>query len=329
MEHAFDLLKDSLKYKKYNEFDDVTSLVNYENSFSEALSIVQDNDKIKELCGKLAANLKKISESKESQIKNKESCGYLHFWLYHNIDNNFKNHSNVESITEKIINGGINFNDIITNRNCSIRFSSNINLKKWIEGKHLHDYFENFQYIEKTYGSNDNKCKEYSEYINAINIIYKNSKNKYYYDHDILRFLLSDESRKYDPTNLISKIKCRKEKPTMLSKTHQHPTKGDTTEHGITTLVLPSKDAHGDSPPYNSNSSSITGISVSLIGMFIFFFTAYKFTPLGSWIHGKISKNAQIHDNIDHVTNTMLEDHSEYMDINNNSSTFNIAYNPE
>ncbi|SBT00722.1 PIR Superfamily Protein [Plasmodium ovale curtisi] len=329
MEHAYDLLKDSDAYKKYKEFDEVSSPDNYVNSFSEALSMGQDIDKIKELCGKLAGNLKKISESKESPIKNKESCGYLHFWLYHNIYNKFKNHSNFERITEKIINGGINFNYIIANKNCSIRFSSNINLKKWIEGKHLHDYFENFQYIEKTYGSNDNKCEEYNKYINAINTFYQYYKKKYYYSQDICRFLLGDESRNYDPTNLISKIKCRTEKQSMLSKTHQLPTNGDTTEHGITTLVLPSTDAHRDSPSYDSNSSSITWVSVSLIGMFIFFFTAYKFTPLGSWIHEKISKNAQFHGNIDHVTNTMLEDHSEYMDINNNSSTFNIAYNPE
>ncbi|SBT55143.1 PIR Superfamily Protein [Plasmodium ovale wallikeri] len=329
MEHAYVLLNDSDAYKKYEEFDKVTFPDNYVDSFNEALSMEHDIDKIKELCGKLAGNLKKISKSKESQIKNDESCGYLHFWLYHKIYSYFKDNPKIRGITDNIIDGGIIFNNSISNNNCSFRYSSNIDLKKWIEGKHLHDYFENFEYIKKTYGSNDNKCEEYNKYIKAINTFYQNYKNEYYYDHEISRFLLSNESGKYDPNNLISEINCKIEKPPMLSQTHQPPTREDTTEHGGTTSVLPSKDDDIDNPSYGSNSSSITGVSVSLIGMFIFFFTSYKFTPLGSWINGKIFKSAQIHDNIDNVTNNMLEDHSEYMNINNNSSTFNIAYNPE
>ncbi|SBT74133.1 PIR protein [Plasmodium ovale] len=329
MEHAHDLLKDSDAYKKYMEFDEVSSPDDYVNSFNEALSMGQDTDKIKDICQKLAGNLKKISQLSESAINKKERCGYLHFWLYYTIDNKFKNNGNINYITEKIIDGGTFYNSMISNENCSIRFSRNINLEKWIEGKYLHDYFKNFDYIKQTYGSNNNKCKEYSEYIKAININYKNSKDEFYYNYDIFRYLLNDKSGKYDPNNLISEIDCKIEKTPMLSQIHQPPTKEGATEHGGTTSVLPSKDDDIDNPSYDSNSSSITGVSVSLIGMFIFFFTSYKFTPLGSWINGKIFKSAQIHDNIDHVTNTMLEDQSEYMDINNNSNTFNISYNPE
>ncbi|SBS82004.1 PIR protein [Plasmodium ovale] len=327
MEYANGLLKDSGEYYKYKEFDSVTPPVNYETSFNEALSMGQDSDKIKELCGKLAGNLKKFSESKESQIKNTESCGYLHFWLYHNIDSNFKNNAKFQDITDNIIDGGRIYNGIISNKNCSIRFSSNISLKKWIEGKFLHDYFKNFDYIKQTYGSNDNKCEEYSKYISYINTLYKNFNNSYYAT-DIYRYLQSYKDEIYNPEKIISELNCINRNSAMHLHIRQPVANAEAVGHSEFLSGLTLNDANNDSISTDSNSSSIAGASISLTGMFILFFTAYKFTPLGSWIYAKITRKEKIMHNRNHVTDTMLDNDSKYMDINENISKFHLAYNP-
>ncbi|SBS94337.1 PIR protein [Plasmodium ovale] len=325
MEYADELLKDSNEYKKYIEFNNIVSPDGYEDSFNEALKIEPMNNTIKDLCGKLAGNLKKISQSTESKRKNDEICGYLHFWLYDNISRNFKDNGNVENITQEILLGAINFNRIISNMKCSVRYSFDINLEKWIEGKLLHDYFKNFGYIKTTYGFNDNKCKEYAEYINHINTLYKKNKNQYHYN-EISRYLWNYTSEKYDPFKLISELKCDNEKLAMDLRSHQSAKLGGTMEQADSLPELQREDAQSGITSTDSNSSSIVGSSVSLIGMFILFFTTYKFTPLGSWIYGKISKKEKIQNNIELLTNELLENHSEYIDINDNNSTFHVAY---
>ncbi|SBS93511.1 PIR Superfamily Protein [Plasmodium ovale curtisi] len=326
MEYADELLKDFNEFKKYNEFNNVDIPNDYENSFSEALKIEPSNNTIKGLCGKIAGNLKKISQSKESKKENDEICGYLNFWLYDNIDRNFKGYGNVEYITQEILSGAINFNNSISNKNCSIRFSVDDKLKNWIEGKILLDYFKNFAYINNTQAFKDNKCEAYNNYISHINTLYKNFKDIYYYSYNICRYLISYISDKYNPAKLISRLECKNDKPTMNSHIHQSADLGGTMEQADYVPGLEREDEQSGITSNHSNSSSIVGSSVSLIGMFILFFTTYEFTPLGSWIYGKISKKEKIQNNIELLTNELLENHSEYRDINDNNSTFHVTY---
>ncbi|SBT55298.1 PIR Superfamily Protein [Plasmodium ovale wallikeri] len=327
MEYADYLLKDSEVYKKYNEFNDVIPLSDYESSFSEALNIEPNNSIIKDICGKLAENLKKISRSKENATQKQESCGFLHFWLYDNIKKNLQAYTNIENIAEEIVLGSKYFNNAISNESCSIRYNSDITLEKWIEGKHLHDYLKNFNYLSKTQDFKDNKCEEYKKYISYIKNIYRNYKNEYYYRYDISQYLPSYSTEIYDPAKLISGLHCENKKPIMDLHHHESATARGITEIGHSESNLQQEGNQSDSPS-DSNSSSIAGSSVSLIGIFVLFFTTYKFTPLGSWIYGRIWKKEKIQNNMDNVTNSLLDNHSEYIDINHNSSTFNIAYNP-
>ncbi|SBT57067.1 PIR Superfamily Protein [Plasmodium ovale wallikeri] len=326
MEYADELLKDSDGYKKYTEFNNIDSPDGYENSFSEAFKIEPRNNTIKGICGKIAGILKEISHSTESKEKNEEICGYLHFWLYDNINRNFKDNDNVDIITQKIFLGAINFNSTLSNENCSIRFSPDDKLKNWVEGKLLYDYFKNFAYINNTHAFRDNKCEAYNNYISHINTLYKNCEDESYYSYDIRRHLLSYISDKYDPAKLISKLECENEKPAMDSDPHQSASLGETMEQAGSAPELLREEAQSGISSADSNSSSIVGSSVSLIGMFILFFSAYKFTPLGSWIYGKISKKEKIRNNIELLTNELLGNHSEYIDINDNNSTLHVAY---
>ncbi|SBT01928.1 PIR Superfamily Protein [Plasmodium ovale curtisi] len=329
MEYADDLLKESDECKKYNEFNNVNIPNDYESSFNDALKMEPSNNIIKDICGKLAGNLKNISQSTESAKNNEQKCGYLHFWLYDNISRNFENNDRIKDITENITDGWINYNHIISNENCSIRFSSDINLKKWIEGKFLHDYFKNFDYLKKTYGFNDYKCEEYSKYISHINMLYKNYKNIYYYSYDINRHLLSYSSEIYDPTKLISELQCENKKTVMALHALQPVSSREILKEDHSLSTLEQKNAYKHSPSADFNSSSIVGVSISLIGMFFCFFTAYRFTPLGARIKEEIKKKKQIRDNIDNVTKKLLKEQLEYTDINHNYSIFRVPYNHE
>ncbi|SBT01237.1 PIR Superfamily Protein [Plasmodium ovale curtisi] len=304
MEHADELLKDSDEYKKYVEFNNIDSPDGYEDSFSEALNSESGDSKIKDLCGKLAGNLKIIFQSKNiTGYNTSEQCGYLHFWLYYELSKIFrdnKGQTNTQDTISNIFAGWSNFNKKISNNTCSGRFSFDDSMDKWIEGKLFHDYFKNFDYISNTEAFKDKKCEAYNKYINHINTLYKNFKDKSYYSSSIYRYLSSYTSDKYDPASI---------------------------EEGNSVSLIQQEDAQRDDPS-DSNSSSIVGTSISLIGMLIMFFSAYKFTPLGPWIYGKILKSEKIQDNIDNVTNKLLDNKSEYMDINPHSRTFHVAYNP-
>ncbi|SBT55124.1 PIR Superfamily Protein [Plasmodium ovale wallikeri] len=310
MEYADDLLNESDEYKKYNEFNNVKIPNDYEISFNDALNIDPSNNIIKDICVKLAGNLKNISQSTKGSKNNEEKCGYLHFWLYDNISRNFENNDRIQDIIENIANGWIKYNRFISNENCSIRFSSDINLKKWIEGKFLHDYFKNFDYLKKTYGFNNYKCEEYSKYISHINMLYKNYKNIDYYSYSIHRHLLSYSSEKYDPTRLISELQCENKKTVMASHALQHASTMEVVQEDKSLSTLESEGAYIHSPSADLNSSSI-------------------FTPLGTRIKEKIKKRKQIRDNIDNVTKKLLNNQQEYTDINDDYSIFHVPYKLE
>ncbi|SBS91762.1 PIR Superfamily Protein [Plasmodium ovale curtisi] len=330
MEYADDLLKDFEEYKKYNEFNDVTPSSVYENSFSEALSVETRNNKINELCGKLAGNLEKILQSKGIAGYNTyEQCGYLHFWLYNELSKIFRGNKaeiEIQDIISNVFSGWKNFNDHISNNTCSGRFSPNVKLENWIQGKLLHDYFKNFNYLSNTQDFKDNKCEQYRKYIHYISTLYEKHKTEYY-DTDISRYLSDYSSEKYNPFKLISELRCENEKSVMDSQLHQPASARGIMEQDNSISLIQHEAAQSDGSS-DSNSSSILGTSISLIGIFVLFFTTHKFTPLGSWMYGKIWKKEKIQNNIDNVTNSLLDSHSEYIDINNDSSTFNVAYNP-
>ncbi|SBS93516.1 PIR Superfamily Protein [Plasmodium ovale curtisi] len=332
MEHAEVLLKDADKYKKYNEFNNVVFPNDYEDLFSEALNAEPNDSKIKDLCGKLAGNLKIILQSKNiTGYNTSEQCGYLHFWLYYELSKIFRDNkvqANTQDTISNIFTGWNNFNTKNSNYSCSGRFSLGVSMDKWINGKLLHDYFKNFDYIKTTYGFNNNKCDEFTKYINYINTLYKNCEDESYYSYDIRRYFPTNIRDKYNPAILISESKCKNEESSMDSSSQQSASERGTMEQADYVPELQLKDAQSDSPFIYSNSSSILGSSFSLIGMLILFFSAYKFTPLGPWIYGKILKSEKIQNNIDNVTNALLDNNSEYMDINPNRSPFHVAYNP-
>ncbi|SBT84397.1 PIR protein [Plasmodium ovale] len=326
------LLKDADKYKKYNEFNNVDLPDDYEDLFSEALNAEANDSKIKDLCGKLVGNLKIILQSKNIKgYDATEQCGYLHFWLYNELSKIFRDNKGKTNTQDKISNiftGWSNFNTKFSNNTCSGRFSFGDSIDKWIEGKLFHDYIKNFDYISNTQAFKDKKCEAYNKYINHINTLYEKFKDKSYYSSSIYRYLHSYTSDKYDPATLISKLECKNEESAMDSSSQQPASEGGTMEQADSVPELQRKDAQSDNPFIYSNSSSILGSSFSLIGIFILFFSTYKFTPLGPWIYGKILKSEKIQNNIDNVTNELLDNNSEYMDMNPHSRTFHVAYNP-
>ncbi|SBT58072.1 PIR Superfamily Protein [Plasmodium ovale wallikeri] len=325
-----DLLKESGAYRKYNELNNVNIPNDYEISFNDALRIEPSNNAIKDICGRIAGNLIKIFHSKDNMGYNTdEECGYLHFWLYdklEKISRNKRDQTNIEDLFSSIFAGWRNFNMKISNNTCSGRYFDYISLDMWVEGKILHDYFKNYDYISNTQNFNDRKCEKYTEYISHVNTLYKKH-IKEYYDHIISRYLSIYTNDEYDPQKLLSKIKCENEESDMLLHPHQSPHARVGMERDNTVSELQTEDVQGDSPSVDSKSSTIVGTSISLIGMFGLLFTGYKFTPLGSLIYGKISKKGKIQDNENHFTNALLGNNAEYAHINENNSTFHVAYN--
>ncbi|VUZ99860.1 PIR protein [Plasmodium vivax] len=215
-------LENSLKNLKlnsmYDDFFSKESKSEFEKDCDVFISGPKKNDEAKKLCHKLVYFLEKIGKtSKRTEANN--YCDYLPYWLYDQIGGIEKDHTNkIGNITfaEDLINIGNTVRRKIKQNYCynTIKYEKNINLDEMKNRKVSYIYFKNYDKIKSNISSRTNdKCKEYSVYLDNINSLYnlykKECKNGLFGvfgpDH-------ADCRSKYDPKALITALGQCKDK---------------------------------------------------------------------------------------------------------------------
>ncbi|SBS99145.1 PIR Superfamily Protein [Plasmodium ovale curtisi] len=324
------ILDGSPAYEIYDKFDKANNFHDSDKYFDEALKIDIGSNKIQEICRKLISNLKNKSLFVGQGINKRDRCMHLHFWLYDQISEIFSNnreHEKIKKTISAIFTGWRNFNDQLTNINCSGRFFEEISLAEWNEGKILHDYFINF-YYNKKYESDNVLCQKFHEYVTDIKDYYTNNKRKCISHNKSLCNLYFKYDAIYDPDKILSNLKCNDLISDVVSYEYPYVSSVERLDSDSYTndSQLEEVSSKNESPP--SYSYSTVGVPVSLIGFLILFFFVYRFTPLKSWIRRKLSKKVTFVDNIDNVTE-LSDNNSEFMGINHDCSILRVPYNSD
>ncbi|SBT58539.1 PIR Superfamily Protein [Plasmodium ovale wallikeri] len=301
-------------YKKLNDGNDVEEGCKYCNTAESDESTYKG---IYKLCCHLEYNLKNLTTILSDIDDAFQRCNYLNLWFYHQIWKTFINFRKEiytkTSIISKLIYVWDDVYDDSSLVKCENVYHDNISLDILNDLKSLHDYFKNYDSIIPSISSDNERCKMYYDYVKENEDLYQrykdklcDSKNKKWGDY-------CNSHTQYDPTELLSKIKCNEKISRSMEKSES-----------VSAHVEPEV---GASPTISSNIvSSVTAVS-TMSTVFLILYFLYKFTPFGSSLNRLIPKGIITKETIDEEAGYTFMHNSENKDLNFDDNKYNIAYN--
>ncbi|SBS93265.1 PIR Superfamily Protein [Plasmodium ovale curtisi] len=270
---------------------------------------------INELCCEMERNLKKLSTILKTVTDKNERCKYLNFWFYYQIWKRFISHREkiyTTSIISKLtyVWGIINYR--VNNDKCTDIYHENIPLETWKEMKDLHDYFKNYDTIEKDILHRD-RCQSYKNYVEYNDVLYKKHYNECCVssNKNIENYFNCDE--RFNPSNLLSKFKCE-HKDLALEVNSQK-------------AVALKEEGQTDNSLMSSDMNPVVTVSCTIFVLFFFLLIMYKFTPFGSWLHKRLQQNRIIKYHLHkEETHESLEHEYEIYSRNNENGAHSIGY---
>ncbi|GAW84322.1 variable surface protein [Plasmodium gonderi] len=211
LKKIYDSVSDVLFSKKnYNILDD--NVKNHEsNNYCNLFSTFEYKYKgIKDLCQKIAKNLKELPSLNNVGKTYRDRCSYMNYWAYNEILKKYQSNFVVidRDLADKLFDVVFNINKdhLSLDYRCYIPFEGDF--FKWKNLKILHDYFRNVDEIESNIDSIEkDKCEEYDKYIQLIKPIYDIYAGKCCTWEDECPFFLCDY--KYDHHVILHKLKKR------------------------------------------------------------------------------------------------------------------------
>ncbi|SBT55707.1 PIR Superfamily Protein [Plasmodium ovale wallikeri] len=346
------VLKNFTKYKLYEKLNeqivDKTMCTEYCNEFNS--NDVQ-NESIKLLCTQMATNLKNLATIKDMGENYFNRCSYLTYWTYEQIVNLFKKNEkkNVEeSITSMLNNVMLRVNNILPDHEKCIYYF-NGNFEEWKEEKDLHDYFENYNSLNAI-KFDENTKEMHCKYINYIYNLYTKHIMECCTCYSNSNFSCKEKcpkyfkcNNKYFPNNLLSRFKCIDEISIENKEKFFENISVDRIVKWITVKSYEKYkssnkssniDSHDASDiTYNESShdpfyNSII-ICFMFLGIFLFFFIFYKFTPLGSLFHTNKKKKEINYNPSEEGMQQFLEEDSMYDNVSSHKKRIRLNYHPE
>ncbi|GAW79398.1 variable surface protein [Plasmodium gonderi] len=205
-----DILKELPSYKLYEDFNkdiEPKEKSEYEKYCNKISDYNVDFPWLSDFCVKFAKNLTNVDITKGANSKHR--CLQLNYWIYEEILKNHKNkRDNVYDMKffRKIYEIGKEINNKKRDNYYCCSYFYGV-LDEWKKEKYLHDYFINYEEINKKISSSNYKCNEYYNYLIYINKIYKEHKDNCCTFGDIYCHGYFDCDNNKNPSNLISKLK--------------------------------------------------------------------------------------------------------------------------
>ncbi|KMZ94673.1 hypothetical protein PVMG_02562 [Plasmodium vivax Mauritania I] len=248
-------LKDSDTYKKYELLD--KNACDNSDKFPECKSSENSSGSIdKNIAAKIKRNidyLKSINNAKEYRI----TCLYYKYWMYEQIKNAInskKNGKNDGAIIGDFVNFHKEYMEIAPSKDdCEYQFiHKNLpELTYFIEQKHLHDYFVNYESIIKESVCNEITSAKYRKYIQSISDLYIQHKQECcdeYGMNDCPNYFNCYEG--YNPNNILSALQhngnCNNLKKLNEDKDKQSASDDSNSKNSIVTTVWCTKIHHPD-----------------------------------------------------------------------------------
>ncbi|CAI7718051.1 Plasmodium vivax Vir protein, putative [Plasmodium vivax] len=207
------LSKDSHLNKKYEEFEKNVRDSSTISNVCDSLNITYTKI-TKELCNKVAANLKYVYDIKEED-KKKNTCRLYKYWTYDQmwkfLGNN-KDPNHVKSVITDFLNVRDGVSKKNNNYSCQYYFHNKDfqDLKENLEKKFLYDYFKDFQSIRSNVYSKA-KYDLYNKYITYIKRLYDEYGEDCTDPIDFMEYncdeYFEQDSQEYDPNVLLTTLK--------------------------------------------------------------------------------------------------------------------------
>nr|CAB96702.1 vir12 [Plasmodium vivax] len=207
------LSKDSHLNKKYEEFEKNVRDSSTISNVCDSLNITYTKI-TKELCNKVAANLKYVYDIKEED-KKKNTCRLYKYWTYDQmwkfLGNN-KDPNHVKSVITDFLNVRDGVSKKNNNYSCQYYFHNKDfqDLKENLEKKILYDYFKDFQSIKSNIHSKA-KYDLYNKYITYIKSLYDEYGEDCTDPIDFMEYNCDEyyeqDSKDYDPNVLLTTLK--------------------------------------------------------------------------------------------------------------------------
>ncbi|CAG9476351.1 unnamed protein product [Plasmodium vivax] len=218
------LSKDSHLNKKYEEFEKNVRDSSTISNVCDSLNITYTKI-TKELCNKVAANLKYVYDIKEED-KKKNTCRLYKYWTYDQMWKFLGNNKDPNHV-KSVITDFLNVRDGVSKKNSNFscqyyfHYKNFQDLKENLEKKFLYDYFKNFESIRTNIHSKD-KYDLYNKYITYIKSLYE----EYGEDcSDSFDFMVGNcdeyyelDSKDYDPNDLLTTLKKYKGQTSVINR---------------------------------------------------------------------------------------------------------------
>ncbi|SBT84244.1 PIR protein [Plasmodium ovale] len=326
-------------FRFYPKLDEGYDLPHYHDDFFE---VIEDRLRlvtiISSISEKLLRSFYQVTNMRQHNDQYSERWNYLYYWMGDKVYNIVDNKSEFSEIMD-IVNSVKRRVD--TNNEKYNEDFFNIEKNEFIKLKKLYDYSQNYDAIQMKVAPSNSVCSHlYHKYMTESYELYSTIKTE----------CSSDTKRAYcrifrniENNNLkdkTSRLMCfHINKPVSSEEGRsrmQHGLTGESSrrsdEQGSPMGPRVVSSLHGspdseDNETSITNSSNSTAVILPIFGLFCTFFILYKFTPLGTLIHGHFLKRKINQWNEETVDESLAEKYKPEDD-NSLVDTHNISYNP-
>ncbi|SBT59562.1 PIR Superfamily Protein [Plasmodium ovale wallikeri] len=283
---------------------------------------------IEKLCWEVASYLSYIGNKLSDDNKVKTYCSYVKYLLYDEIIKN----KEITNHYEILISFNIPWNTIISNGdfnkkdNCRPEFP-NIPIhydEKW---KKMFDYCLNYDPIQKKLSSENSCAKSYCQYIDKNKGLYTEFKALCANQDEYYCPSFFQECEKNIPNEILDLPACAEYKKSLQP---QQDALEEVTGQASGDTHHTSPEDHPASSDHMESSSSLHSNTAMLtifptLSVLVTSLLMYKVTPFGSWLRPHLQRmtkisNSSVKESIQSLYPT------EYIDINSNEGSYNIAY---
>ncbi|SBT52291.1 PIR Superfamily Protein [Plasmodium ovale wallikeri] len=302
------------------------------------------HDNISLFCSRLVGNLYNYKILPTLYKLEKYKCQYLNLWICERLPKELgkTDNENSQRIIDKIKNI---WNDYNLTGVCALDFISYINDPNYIRMKQLYYYALNYSILNSYFDTQKKLCTDEDkqlilENIKLYELVKRECETNYGTDSllctalgNIRSIYTNDELSKLTCNGKISKEDIQREIQNSLEERDSNPapdgempTSGD---YGRIVEEFRSGAITPEESSLFSNSSKATSVVFPLISTVFIFFSLYKFTPAGSWLHSRLLRNKIVPLNESAgETNEILED--TFDSVNKNITEYNhhVGYHP-
>ncbi|SBT83068.1 PIR protein [Plasmodium ovale] len=311
--------------KELKENEDVKSYANYCDYISSIYGIYPG---IEQLCLNVALYLNNIGKKALDDNTEKTYCSYVKYLLYDEIIKNKEITKHYEILISfstpwyTIISDG-NFSKM---DNCRQEFLK-IPIHYYEKWKTMFDYCINYAPIKEQLSFKNSCAKSYCQYIDENKDLYTEFKELCTNQGDYYCPSFFQECKKNIPNNILVLLACEEYKKSLQPQ--KNTIEEVTGQASADTLHTSHEDLPDSSNHMESSSSSHSNTVVlnifPTLSVLVTSLLMYKLTPFGSWLRPHLQRITKI-SNSSGKDSRQLPYASEYIDINSNEESYNIAY---